>query len=293
MQIILSRKGFDSSAGGIPSPIMPDGSLLPLPIPQADGPVKFSQLQFQDKPLSRLIKQLGGKDWRGRCHLDPDLMPDLLIRPDGWYPTLGQHGIAQRHLETENVGAGDLFLFFSWFRQTHWHKGKLCFVPDAPDLHLIYGWLQIAQVVKSDDLTLERWPELGDHPHLHKAFEHNALYQPTNKLILNGRETEISGAGFIPSIPLENTIGIPPIQQLTWPNEKRTLWKLPECLWPENCHKVLSYHRKPERWFEKEGTLALQSAYRGQEFVLESQQNKLLELWLNKLLAADKAVELL
>ena len=33
MKIILSRKGFDSSNGGIPSPIMPDGTLISMPIP--------------------------------------------------------------------------------------------------------------------------------------------------------------------------------------------------------------------------------------------------------------------
>jgi len=33
MKIILSRKGFDSKNGGIASPILPDGALLSLPIP--------------------------------------------------------------------------------------------------------------------------------------------------------------------------------------------------------------------------------------------------------------------
>ena len=33
MKLILSRKGFDSSCGEQASPIMPDGTLLSLPIP--------------------------------------------------------------------------------------------------------------------------------------------------------------------------------------------------------------------------------------------------------------------
>ena len=33
MKVILSRKGFDSQYGGMPSPILPDGTLLSLPIP--------------------------------------------------------------------------------------------------------------------------------------------------------------------------------------------------------------------------------------------------------------------
>ena len=36
MKIILSRKGFDSSNGGCPSPILPDGTLLSMPIPSND-----------------------------------------------------------------------------------------------------------------------------------------------------------------------------------------------------------------------------------------------------------------
>ncbi len=288
MKIILSRKGFDSSAGGIACPIMPDGRLLSLPIPQADGPVKFSQLSFQGKSVSSLIKQLGCKEWRSGCHLDPDLMPELIERPEGWYPTLGQHGAAQRHLETEGVGPGDLFLFFGWFRQTEWFKGKLRFVADAPDLHLLYGWLQIDRVVKEEQLTMEHFPELGLHPHLVKGFQHNGLYLPKNKLVLNGAETDFPGAGFFTHFNTQQEHKGQPIQQLTFPGEKRTVWQLPECFWPENCDKVLSYHRKPERWIKRDDRLLLQSAFRGQEFVLESNQPDQVKVWLNKLLSAEE-----
>ena len=36
MKVILSRKGFDSMNGSCPSPIMPDGTLLSMPIPSDD-----------------------------------------------------------------------------------------------------------------------------------------------------------------------------------------------------------------------------------------------------------------
>ena len=39
MKVVLSRKGFDSASGGCPSPILPDGTLLSLPIPE----MKFSK----------------------------------------------------------------------------------------------------------------------------------------------------------------------------------------------------------------------------------------------------------
>ena len=32
-KLILSRKGFDTQAGGKPSPVFPDGSMFSLPIP--------------------------------------------------------------------------------------------------------------------------------------------------------------------------------------------------------------------------------------------------------------------
>lgn len=38
MKIILSRKGFDSSAGGVASPILPGGEMISLPIPETGDP---------------------------------------------------------------------------------------------------------------------------------------------------------------------------------------------------------------------------------------------------------------
>ena len=50
MKIILSRKGFDSKFGGMASPILPDGTLLSLPIPSNDD-VKFSELKWSKKTI--------------------------------------------------------------------------------------------------------------------------------------------------------------------------------------------------------------------------------------------------
>jgi len=44
MKVILSRKGFDSGTGGYPSPILPDGTLLSLPIPDATSDIKYSDI---------------------------------------------------------------------------------------------------------------------------------------------------------------------------------------------------------------------------------------------------------
>jgi hypothetical protein len=44
MKIILSRKGFDSSSGGVPSPIFSDGDMLSLPIPDRASTVKYDEI---------------------------------------------------------------------------------------------------------------------------------------------------------------------------------------------------------------------------------------------------------
>lgn len=51
MKVILSRKGFDSSAGCIASPILPDGTLLSLPIP-GESNTKYSEICYNDKKYS-------------------------------------------------------------------------------------------------------------------------------------------------------------------------------------------------------------------------------------------------
>ena len=46
------------------------------------------------------------------CAPGPDIDPQILARTDGWRPLFGQTGWAQGHLRNQNVGPGDLFLFF-------------------------------------------------------------------------------------------------------------------------------------------------------------------------------------
>lgn len=111
MRIIFSRKGFDSSYGGCPSPLV-GGRPLSLPIPVTSrSRTTFGHLP---DPLPSLVPDLT----RGRltpdslCHLDPDLVADTLQnRQPGWRGSLGQVAQSQRHLENQGVGPGDLFVF--------------------------------------------------------------------------------------------------------------------------------------------------------------------------------------
>ena len=57
MKIILSRKGFDSGYGGCPNPILPDGTLLSLPIPSRNEKVKYILEQDSPKALEKRVSE--------------------------------------------------------------------------------------------------------------------------------------------------------------------------------------------------------------------------------------------
>ena len=58
MRLILSRKGFDSAAGGVPSPIFEDGTMLSLPIPERGSGTTYDELRWGGRPLGGLVEPL-------------------------------------------------------------------------------------------------------------------------------------------------------------------------------------------------------------------------------------------
>ncbi len=94
MKIILSRKGFDTTSGGCPSPILPDGTLLSLPIPDEED-IKYSDLQYNGFSYDRILTGLNPGAVYSGCHLDPDIREGVRIVPvDNWRPAFGQTGSA-------------------------------------------------------------------------------------------------------------------------------------------------------------------------------------------------------
>ena len=65
----------------------------------------------------------------------------------------GQVGAAEKHLENRGVGAGDVFLFFGLFRNVEKSAGRWTYVRGALPVHVIFGWLQIAERV-----AVSSWP---------------------------------------------------------------------------------------------------------------------------------------
>ena len=111
MKVILSRKGFDSSAGGYPSPILQDGTMLSMPIP--GGNSLYLDLSYMGKPYSAILANLSNNKFvEENCHLDPDIRRDIRTVPEEWIAAFGQTGNAQSYLTKIDVQPGDIFLFF-------------------------------------------------------------------------------------------------------------------------------------------------------------------------------------
>ena len=58
MKVILSRKGMDSESGRVASPILPDGTLLSLPIPDRKSKKKYEDIQYKGQNYRDIITRL-------------------------------------------------------------------------------------------------------------------------------------------------------------------------------------------------------------------------------------------
>lgn len=260
VKIVLSRKGFDSQYGRIPSPILPDGTLLSLPIPTSESGRRFSDLTHQGWRYSDLITTLGGDPALadGCCHLDPDLRP---TEAPGWVPAFGQTGAAQTHLANQGVGVGDLFLFFGRFRQTEYGPDRrLRYVRTASLQHIVFGYLQIDSIVRGEQVRDYPW-----HPHAE-----NPLPLPNNTLYLAGEQLSFAeGAG-------SGVLDARDDRVLTAPGLAQSRWRILD--WMDAAS--ISYHTNASI---KDGYF--QSAAKGQEFVItESPQAR---DWAESLIAAS------
>ena len=230
MKIILSRKGFDSANGGIPSPIMPDGTLLSMPIP-SDDLVCYDELVYNGMPYSEILHQLAPKKDFANCHLDPDIRENCRKAiPQQWVPAFGQIGASQGVLNNAEVECGDIFLFFGWFRRTDSDKGQVRFVRrnsgnffDHADLHVIYGYLQIGEIINDK----KRIAEFAWHPDsLDSRSENNSntLYLPSKTLSI------------LPELPGSGTLDYRIDRVLTMEGRNRGTWDAFPFLMPEHVY---------------------------------------------------------
>ncbi len=265
MKVILSRKGFDSTYGGVPSPVIPDGSLCPLPIPSSDPP-RLKDVMWRGVPLSNVVSAITNQRIgpRSGVHLDPDLQKQSRPRAVGWRPVFGQVDSAQTHLENCGVGVGDVFLFFGWFRSTVRVNGQLSIDRTAPDLHVICGWLQVGRMLHPTTATtsVPRWA--AEHPHVRRAQSmsaNNTLYVASKNLEVPSVAGPIPGAGVFDHISSVLT--------LTAQGQTRSLWRLPRWFYPTPGKPPLSFHSDARRWRYDSTGCYLRTVGRGQEFVLD------------------------
>lgn len=282
MKIIISRKGFDSGAGGCASPIFEDGSLMSLPIPDGRSKTKYRDLQGPCD-VGKLVQDLSGhKVWGNYpAHLDPDLEHATLVeRGDGWLPSLGQTGSAQSHLDANGVGPGDIFLFFGWFRDVERRDDKWRFKSKGRNLHAFFGFMQIKVVLRNvSEGSWSHYPWLDRHPHVNRAADpNNTIYVGSKELVLPGiGSTGIRGGGSVKQLSEVNT--------LTCSKAKnRSQWRLPLWMKPTEA-SCLSYHSSPDRWSHDENDLLLSAVARGQEFVLDCKDRHEASDWILRLLS--------
>jgi len=269
MQIVFSRKGFDSAAGRCPSPVI-DGRPISLPIPtRMPTALRYEDLQgnigelVQDLTRDRIAAS-------NPCHLDPDVDASALQRLAGWRGAFGQIGAAQAHLHNNKIAPGDLFLFWGLFRPAE-RNGRWTF--NGPREHRLFGWLQVGEIVDlgpDGSHALDARPWLKDHPHVREGWGRtNTLYVAAERLLLGEQELGLPGWGTF-------SRGF----RLTVPGSAGpSHWMVPDWLNPARGGVGMTYHA-PERW-SSDGTL--RSAARGQEFVAKIDGRSDARAWLMQL----------
>lgn len=274
MKIIISRKGFDKENGGFPSPILPNGRMVSLPIPLLDD-IGFADLKvdsnenYFDLIMSLKGKIKYGKKWRDlrigtKCHLDPDIYRDVIPRKKGWKAAFGQSGGAQSQLDKGGVKEDDVFIFFGTYRHTEFQDGKIKFLSHDKQKHVIFGYLQIGEILKvNESAKCPLW--LHSHPHAsnhRRSTKNNTIYIARDTLSWNSKQ---SGAGIF---KFDDRL------VLTKEGCSITKWNLPELFKNVtiSCHTDENWHT--EGYFR--------SISRGQEFVVNA--DKQVERWMKNLL---------
>lgn len=262
-KVIFSRKGFDSSAGGVPNIIFPNGTWYMIPIPSKESPTSYSDLRFsyEGDPIQKILNDLTGQtitikghkhfcdffDPKFKCHVDP-----MVIRSSDFTGiAFGQVGASAAHLERQEVGEGDVFLFFSWFRKMIKKNGKWTYSDEYPDVHVIWGAMEVGEVVKINENTKAkviknyRFLEENKHPHLCMSENPNIIFLSRKWKVFRFNE----------SLILTNLD----------PYKSRSVWKLPVIF---SQPQAFSYI-KDENFRAAADYVIVEIPGRGQEFVLD------------------------
>jgi Nucleotide modification associated domain 3 len=261
LRVSFSRKGFDSSFGRSPSPILPDGTLLSLPIPESVGDgVPYQELSCPGgRTYADVMRELDIPIPPSGAHADPDV--DWRSRPRllGWTAMFGQGGGPQTHLDTQGFAVGDLFLFYGWFRHTEMRDGRLRWRQPIEDLHVIWSYLFVGK--RWDIPALMEAPDWAlDHPHVTDPYR----YELNNVVWVAASEDRRQ---LDPSLPNSAILRWNEKLRLTAPGPSRSVWRLPHCFWPEGTAPQISGHTPARFSREPGGAVILRTKSPGQEYV--------------------------
>ncbi len=274
MRIVLSRKGFDSQYGGVPNAVLPDGVMVPFPIEDRKSIVKGAEIRRGDEIVGQMVEQLtqGRISSDYTAHLDPDLDRGSYPRGPGWRPVLGQTDSALGHLEKQGIRAGDLFLFFGWYRPVERQGGEWAYVKGTRPVHAIWGWLHVGECFEHTNVSAETLPWLAYHPHLQRsARKRHVLYVASDSLTIGGRR--IAGGGVFPRLS-ERRI-------LSAPGANMSVWEVPAWMHPDAGQVRFSSIHDAGRWEGSSGkTVRVQTVGKGQEIVMTPGPRAPVDEWL-------------
>ena len=260
-RIVLSRKGFDSVAGGVASPIFADEKIFSIPIPQkSPSPHKYSNLKFNGLSGKEILKEASVKNVTisDYCHYDPLLTEKIGI--------FGQASASQTELKKNNVNVGDIFLFFGWFKQ-YSKKGK--------DLHHLFGWLQIDKIIENQKEIIEYLKNIDTkHPHGYgdiSRFTNNTIYIAKKKMVIPNKKLSLKGFGLFKNTHSELI--------LTEQRSSRSRWKLPDKYFSDTKNLFLNRLK----WKDEKNCL-VDCIGQGQEYILNAEENPKIIDWVIELI---------
>ncbi|WP_421863144.1 hypothetical protein [Motiliproteus sp.] len=300
MKIIISRKGFDLSSGGCPSPILPDGRMISLPIPDSRSGICYRDLNQYGINFGDLVDQLGGSKVGSdnQAHLDPDLSSEVLARQPGWLPVFGQMKQAQGHLHKQGVAEGDLFLFFGLYQAVKETAEGWAFDRSQPKQHVLWGWMQVGKVVLVSEDTATQFPWAAYHPHLVSPdITNNTLYLAANHLSLGDADLEFAGAGVFPNYD-SGLVLTETASEASKPRVSR--WRLPGWFCPYDSDfdddsmavkPPITYLGAAKRWQPDGETVLLDTSGRWQEAVLDADHYPEAQRWALALIASNAGLD--
>jgi Nucleotide modification associated domain 3 len=257
MRIIFSRKGFDSSSGGGPSPIV-DGRPISLPVPAVPNSSQHSLTRYADVCLGDQVERMSNGHITANhyCHHDP-------FFSNGGLCAFGQEASAQGHLANQAIGKGDVFLFFGLFAD----------VEKRNPHHRIFGYLKIDDIRYPGAYPrLEYAPDFAPaHPHYTVQDQTKKGYSANNAVYLGQGQAARTAhdALRLTATGPEN------------PNRMVSLWRVPTWL----KQVGLTYHGADWRWRMAGNTQLLRTVGRGQEFVADIGKDATARAWVDDIIA--------